>query len=45
MKKHQVFQKLEQARSALKDTYVGLPKTQLTEPGVMGEWSVKDTLA
>src|SRR5438105_407141 len=33
MKKQQLFQKLEQAWAALK------------EPGVMGEWSVKDILA
>ncbi len=45
MKKQQVFQKLEQAWTALKESYVGLSDAQLTEPGVMGEWSVKDILA
>lgn len=45
MKKHQLFQKLEQAWTALKESYVGLSEAQLTEPGVMGEWSVKDILA
>ena len=45
MKKHQVFQKLEQAWTALKESYAGLPDAQITEPGVMGEWSVKDILA
>jgi DinB superfamily len=45
MKKQQMFQKLEQAWTALKESYVGLSEAQLTEPGVMGEWSVKDTLA
>jgi hypothetical protein len=45
MKKQQVFQKLEQAWTALKESYVGLSDAQLTEPGAMGEWSVKDILA
>jgi hypothetical protein len=45
MKKRQLFQKLEQAWTALKESYVGLSEAQLTESGVMGEWSVKDTLA
>ena len=45
MKKHQVFQKLEQAWAALKESYTRLSDAQLTEPGVMGEWSVKDMLA
>jgi hypothetical protein len=45
MKKQLLFQKLEQAWTALKESYVGLSEAQLTEPGVMGEWSVKDILA
>jgi len=45
MKKQQLFQKLEQAWAALKESYAGLSDAQLTEPGVMGEWSVKDILA
>ena len=45
MKKPQLFQKLEQAWTALKESYAGLSEAQLTEPGVMGEWSVKDILA
>ena len=44
MKKQQVFQKLEQAWTALKESYVGLSDAQLLEPGIMGEWSVKDIL-
>ena len=44
MKKHQEFQKLEQAWRALTESYAGLSDAQLMEPGVMGEWSVKDTL-
>ena len=45
MKKHQVFQKLEQTWTELKESYAGLSQAQLTEPGVLGEWSVKDILA
>jgi len=45
MKKDQLFQKLEQAWTALQESYTGLSEAQLTEPGVMGEWSVKDILA
>jgi DinB family protein len=44
MKKLQVFQKLEQAWTALKESYAGLSEALLTEPGVLGEWSVKDIL-
>src|SRR5579864_1871982 len=44
MKKLQVFQKLEQAWTALKKSYAGLSEAQLTEPGVLGKWSVKDIL-
>jgi hypothetical protein len=45
MKKHQVFQKLEQAWTALTESYAGMSEARLLEPGVMGEWSVKDILA
>jgi uncharacterized protein (TIGR03083 family) len=45
MKKQQLFQKLEKAWTALKESYAGLSEAQLTEPGVLGEWSVKDILA
>ena len=45
MKKHQMFQKLEQAWTALTESYAGLSDAQLRESGVMGEWSVKDILA
>ena len=45
MKKQQLIQKLEQAWTAFKESYVGLSEAQLLEPGVMGEWSVKDILA
>jgi len=45
MKKYQMFQKLEQAWTALMESYAGLSDAQLTEPGAIGEWSVKDILA
>ena len=45
MKKDQVFQKLEQAWTELKESYAGLSDAQVAEPRVMGEWSVKDILA
>ena len=45
MKKQLLFQKLEQAWMALKESYVGLSDVQLMKPGVIGEWSVKDSLA
>jgi uncharacterized protein (TIGR03083 family) len=45
MKKRQLFQKLEKAWTVLKESYAGLSEAQLTEPGVLGEWSVKDILA
>src|SRR5215831_19237432 len=45
MTKQQLFQKLEKAWMALQKSYTGIPDAQLREPGVMGDWSVKDTLA
>src|SRR5262249_11566894 len=44
MKKDQVLKRLEKAWATLKESYTGLPDAQLLEPGVMGEWSVKDIL-
>ena len=45
MKKQQLIEKLGKAWTALKESYAGLSDAQLLEPGVMGEWSVKDILA
>src|SRR5438128_9894460 len=45
MKKHQVFQKLEQAWTALKESYAGLSEARFAEPGGMGGWCIKDILA
>jgi hypothetical protein len=45
MKKYQLLKKLEEAWAGIKESYAGLSDSQLIEPGVMGEWSVKDNLA
>jgi hypothetical protein len=37
--------RLESAWTAFQHSYAGLPETMLTEPGVAGDWSVKDVLA
>lgn len=45
MKKAQLLQRLEQAWNDFHDSYAGLSEAQMLQPGVMGEWSVKDLLA
>ena len=45
MDKQQLLKQLEKAWTAIKESYAGLSDAQLTEPGVMGNWSVKDILA
>ena len=45
MDKQQLLKRLETAWTALKASYTGLPDAQLLEPGVMGDWSVKEILA
>lgn len=45
MKKQQLLNKLEQAWTSFKESYAGLTAEQLMEPGVTGDWSVKDILA
>jgi len=45
MKKEQLLGKIDVAWSALQESYAGLSEAQLTEPGVTGDWSVKDVLA
>ena len=44
MKKDQVLKRLEKAWATFQESYAGLSDPQLMEPGVMGEWSVKDIL-
>jgi hypothetical protein len=45
MKKEQVINKIEQAWAAFQDSYAGLTDEQILEPGVTGDWSVRDILA
>ena len=45
MDKQQLLKQLDRAWAALKTSYDGLSDSQLEEPGVMGDWSVKDSLA
>lgn len=40
-----VLKRLDAAWAEFRESYAGLPDAQLTEPGVTGEWSVKDILA
>jgi len=45
MDKQQLLKQLETAWAGLEESYAGLSDSQLTEPGVMDTWSVKDILA
>jgi hypothetical protein len=45
MKKYQLLERLEKAWATLQESYTVLSDPQLMEPGVMGDWSVKDILA
>lgn len=45
MKKEQLIGKIDVTWSALQESYAGLSEAQMSEPGVTGEWSVKDILA
>jgi hypothetical protein len=45
MDRQQLLKRLDKAWAAMKESYAGLPDSQLTEPGVTGRWSVKDILA
>lgn len=45
MKKQQVIDKLERAWLAFQESYAGLSEAQMLQPGVTGDWSVKDILA
>jgi hypothetical protein len=40
-----LLKRLDTAWAAFKESYAGLPDSRLMEPGVMGDWSVKDILA
>jgi hypothetical protein len=45
MNRSQLLKKLDLAWSEVKESYAGLSDSQVTEPGVTGDWSVKDILA
>ena len=45
MKKGQVLYKLEHAWASFHKSYAGLTDEKLMQPGVSGDWSVKDILA
>lgn len=43
--RRRVLARVDAAWAALKESYTGLSRAGLTEPGVTGDWSVKDVLA
>ncbi|HEX5992093.1 MAG TPA: DinB family protein [Thermomicrobiales bacterium] len=45
MNRQQLLNRLDSAWMAFQASYAGLSDSQLTEPGVAGEWSVKDIIA
>ncbi len=45
MHKQQLLKRLDKAWAAIRESYAGLSESQLTEPGVTGNWAVKDILA
>jgi hypothetical protein len=45
MDKKQLLTKLNKSWSAFRESYAGLSDDQLLEPGVMGDWTVKDIIA
>jgi len=45
MKKRQLIERVDKEWVALKESYAGLSEAQMLEPGIMGEWSVRDILA
>jgi uncharacterized protein (TIGR03083 family) len=45
LNRQQLLQRLDAAWGAFQEAYAGLDDSRLTEPGVVGDWSVKDLLA
>ena len=45
MERQQLLIRLDKAWAAFKESYAGLSDSQLTELGVVDNWSVKDVLA
>jgi hypothetical protein len=45
MDRQQLLKRIEDAWTALKESVAGMTDLELSEPGVAGDWSVKDILA
>ncbi len=45
MDRLRLMKQLDKAWAAINEAYAGLTDSQMTEPGIMGDWSVKDILA
>ncbi len=45
MDRAQLLKRLDRAWQAFSESYAGLPEMALLEPGVEGDWSVKDIIA
>ena len=45
MDRQKLLKQLDKAWTAFKESYAGFSDSQLTEPGVTGNWSVKDVIA
>jgi hypothetical protein len=45
MRREQLVEKMDTAWGELKQSYAGLPEAEMAEPGVVGDWSLKDVLA
>jgi hypothetical protein len=45
MDRQKLLKQLDKAWTAFKESYAGLSESQMTEPGVTGNWSVKDIIA
>lgn len=45
MDKQQLLKKLEKEWTAFNESYAGFSDARRTEPGIVGDWSVKDILA
>ena len=45
MDRSQLLKRLDKAWEALRESYAGLSDSELMEPGVSGEWSVRDIIA
>lgn len=45
MTRDQLLARIDSAWTAFQSSYAGLPEARLLQPGVAGDWSVKDTIA